>query len=109
MKKETGVSLDVLMTGQVLSGKIKKSGYTIAEIQRKLKLACPQPVYRWINGQTLPSIDNLYNLSKLLKVPMDELVVARQDEVWVQQVGCNRNENIRLKTYHSRILSMRMR
>lgn len=107
MKKETGISLDVLMTGQVLKEKIRKSGYTISEIQRKLKLACPQPIYRWIKGETLPSIDNLYGLSRLLKVSMEELVVARQDEAWVLRWNCNPCRRIFLE-YFSKIWNMRM-
>ena len=100
MKKETGVSLDMQMTGQVLSHKIRKKGYTVAEIKRKLNLSCPQPIYRWFNGQTMPSIDNLYKLSMLLEVHMEDLVIPRQDEVWILHRVQNLAEYIRLKRYH---------
>ncbi len=107
MKKETCVSLDMQMTGQVLNGKIRKQGYTIAQIQKELKLSCPQPIYRWINGQTMPSIDNLYKLSTILNVHMEDLVVPRQDEVWILQ-GCeNQAQLVRLKRYHKTIHKMR--
>ena len=100
MKKKACVSLDMTMTGHVLNLMIKKRGYTVSEIQKELGLSCPQPIYRWINGQTLPSIDNLYKLSTLLEVHMEDLILPRQDErcvysrlhglymdqVW--QVGC---------------------
>ena len=99
MKKEVGISLDMWMTGQVLNNKIRKRGYTVAEIQKELKLSCPQPVYRWINGQTMPSIDNLYRLSKLLKVHMEDLVIPRRDDVWILHRSQNPAECIRLIKY----------
>ena len=55
MKKKACVSLDMTMTGHVLNLMIKKRGYTVSEIQKELGLSCPQPIYRWINGQTLPT------------------------------------------------------
>ncbi|MDE7417491.1 MAG: helix-turn-helix domain-containing protein [Lachnospiraceae bacterium] len=100
MKKEISVSLDMQMTGKVLSDMIRKRGYTIAEIQRELKLSCPQPIYRWMNGQTMPSIDNLYKLSTILNVHMEDLVIPRQDEVWILHRNQNLAKCIRLKKYH---------
>lgn len=100
MKKKTGVSLNVLMTGKLLGYFIRRSGYTIREIQRELMLSCPQPVYRWMNGQTMPSIDNLYKLSKILKVPMEELVLTEQDIAWDRIIGENPGEGKRLTAYY---------
>ena len=68
-------SLDAVQTGRKIENAIKQSGYSIRELQEMLGLSCPQPIYRWIRGCTLPSIDNLYMLSRILKVPMDELLV----------------------------------
>ena len=52
-------SLDMIMTGQILKNNIKKCGYTVREIQKLLNLSCPQPIYRWMRGRTMPSLDNL--------------------------------------------------
>lgn len=101
MKKETGVSLDMRMTGQLLKQMIRKHGYTVSDIQKELNLSCPQPIYRWLRGQTLPSIDNLYRLSTLLKVHMEDLVLPRQDEVWVIQRKRNPCQGKRLETYRN--------
>ncbi|MDR1495623.1 MAG: helix-turn-helix domain-containing protein [Clostridiales Family XIII bacterium] len=39
-----------------------------------------QTVYNWMNGRNLPSIDHLYDLSMLLTVPIDDIIVpARRD------------------------------
>ena len=71
----TFTTLDAVLTGKELGSAIKRSGYSIKELQGLLGLSCPQPIYRWIRGRTLPSIDNLYMLSRILEVPMDELLV----------------------------------
>lgn len=59
-ERYTPSSLDAIRTGQKIDSAIKQSGYSIRELQEMLGLSCPQPIYRWIRGRTLPSIDNLY-------------------------------------------------
>lgn len=70
-------SLDAVLTGRKLQDAIKQSGHSIKELQEMLGLSCPQPIYRWIKGRTLPSIDNLYMLSRILGVHMEDLLVPR--------------------------------
>ncbi len=76
-ERNSFTSLDVILTGQKLDSAIKQSGYSIKELQEMLGLSCPQPIYRWIKGRTLPSIDNLYMLSRILGVHMEDLLVPR--------------------------------
>ena len=85
IKKEISVSLDPVMTGHILNHMVRKRGYAVSDIQEELKLSCPQPIYRWFNGRTMPSIDNLYRLSRVLDAHMEDLVVPMQDEVWIKQ------------------------
>lgn len=73
--KAVYISLDVILTGQRIHSVMIERGYTVRQIQEMLNLSCPQPVYRWIHGYTLPSTDNLYRLSKVLGVSMENLLV----------------------------------
>ena len=73
MKKLT--TLDVKKTGQNLKQAIQDSDYTVRELQELLHLGCPQPIYRWMKGRTLPSLDNLYILCKLLGIAMEDVLV----------------------------------
>mgnify|MGYP000928528422 CR=1 FL=1 len=66
--------LDVSQSGKSLRYQIRRAGYNIREIQDYLHLSCPQPVYRWLRGKTLPSVDHLYALSRLFGVHMEELL-----------------------------------
>ena len=49
-------------------------GITVQDVKTHLYLGCVQSVYHWLDGQSLPTLDNLYALSELLQVPMDMLV-----------------------------------
>ncbi len=71
-------TLDMELSGKKLYAAIKKSGYSVRELQEKLFLSCPNPIYRWIHGSALPSIDNLYRLSRILDTPMEELLAVKQ-------------------------------
>ena len=44
------------------------------DIQEYLGFGCVQSVYRWLDGVSMPTVDNLYAISKMLQVPMDSIV-----------------------------------
>lgn len=81
MKKVSNMysGIDMEKTGQHLKKLISQHGYKVKDIQKFLGLSCPQPVYRWFGGRTLPSVDHLFSLSRLLHVHMEELLVAEGD------------------------------
>lgn len=76
-EKPVFTSLDVTLTAQRIHSVMLAYGYSVSEIQEILHLACPQSVYRWIRGYALPSVDNLYMLSKLFNMHMEDLLVER--------------------------------
>jgi hypothetical protein len=49
-----------------------------------------RPVYFWIAGKNLPSIDNLFILTEMLQVPIDEILIAKDE--YIQQRGENSHE-----------------
>ncbi len=75
MSNAVYVSLDVRLTGQRIHNVMKERGYTVRQIQEILNLSCPHPVYRWIHGHALPSTDNLYRLSKIFQIHMEDLLI----------------------------------
>lgn len=70
-------SIDMNCTGKRLKYYLKKHGYSVKMVQEYLHLACPQPIYRCFKGQTLPSVDHLLMLSRLVNVHMEELLVMK--------------------------------
>mgnify|MGYP002516839221 CR=1 FL=1 len=75
MSKAVYISLDLKLTGQRIHNVMKERGYTVRQIQEKLDLICPHTVYKWIHGCCIPSTDNLYRLSKILDVSMEDLLM----------------------------------
>jgi len=67
-------TIDLIETGSNLRRIMDQRGVTVKEIQQYLGLKSIQSVYHWIKGISLPSLDNLYALSELLQVSMDEIV-----------------------------------
>lgn len=68
-KKATGINLRRLMDQRHLS---------VKELQQYLQLGSVQSVYHWLNGICLPSVDNLYALSQLLQVPVDDILCGNR-------------------------------
>ena len=62
-------------------------GVTVQDVKVHLSLGCVQSVYHWLDGQSLPTLDNLYALSELLQVPMDMLVVGDRSYHPIKEAG----------------------
>ena len=64
-KKRTGIHLRRIMD---------ERGLSVKDIKDYLGLSSVQSVYHWLNGISLPTIDNLYALSELFQMPMDDML-----------------------------------
>ena len=71
-KKETRIDIRRIMD---------ERGITVKNVQEYLNLDSAQSVYHWLNGISMPSIDNLYALSELVCVPMDEIVCGNRKPI----------------------------
>ena len=68
--------IDVEETGKNISKLRKANGITVKELSRYLGMENTNSVYRWFRGETLPSLDNLYAISVVFGVSMNEIVVG---------------------------------
>lgn len=78
MTRHRNVIIDMELTGANIKRLMNEKGYSISLIIRELHLSSPQAVYSWFKGYTIPSIDNFVILSKILDVPIDELIVTKE-------------------------------
>ena len=69
--------IDLTATGAHLKELLEKRGVTVQDIQEAMGLASPQAVYRWLRGSNMPSVDNLYALSRFLDGPMNNVIVEK--------------------------------
>lgn len=71
-RKETGINLRRIMD---------RRGLSVKDIQQYLGLDSVQSIYHWLNGLSMPTLDNLYSLSALFQVTLDELVCGDREPV----------------------------
>ena len=76
---ETAVTypcIDLSATGRRITALREQRGLSVREVQDFLGLEYPQAIYKWQWGMCLPSVDNLLALARLLRVPMEEILVT---------------------------------
>lgn len=69
--------IDLAATGKNIIRLRKERGLTVRDLQAYFGFEEPQAIYKWQQGKSLPSVDNLYALGALLGVSMDEILVSR--------------------------------
>ena len=58
-------TIDMKATGIRIRQLMDERRLTVKDTRRYLNLASVQSIYHWLNGQSMPPIDNLYALSAL--------------------------------------------
>ena len=99
-------TINVKETGANLRRIMDKRGITAKEVQKYLNLASVQSVYYWWNGTNMPTIDNLYALSQLLRVPIDEIVCGNGKAILPKPIVLGTPCERRLYTYYKKIYEM---
>lgn len=67
--------IDLAATGNNIRRLRIERGLTVRDIQSYFGFEEPRAVYKWQNGESLPTVDNLYALGNLFGVPMDQILV----------------------------------
>lgn len=68
-------TIDLHATGENIVRLRKACGLSVRELQHYFGFEEPQAIYKWQQGKCLPSVDNLFALSCLLGVSMNEILV----------------------------------
>lgn len=70
--------IDMKATGKHLAEVMKEEGVSPKIFARIMGWEKPQAIYRWYYGETLPSIDTLSILAKILNRPIESLLITRE-------------------------------
>ncbi len=62
-------------TGQNIKQLMQQKGYTVSDFQEIFHFKNEVSIYKWRNGSSLPSIDNLVILSYLFDLSINEILV----------------------------------
>ena len=68
--------IDMAATGQRIRKLRQEKGIKVSEISQYMGFTEPQAVYKWQRGESLPSLDNLYALSRILGTSMEDILVG---------------------------------
>ena len=73
--------IDPVATGKNIVRLRTERGLSVRDLQSYFGFEEPQAIYKWQQGKSLPTVDNLYALGALLEVPMDEILVSARTKL----------------------------
>ena len=83
MERRQYPAIDPVGTGQMIKKIMQTEGFTVKDVQHYLGLDVPQSIYHWLEGKSVPSLDNLYALSELFRIPVDLMLKGNRQYVFV--------------------------
>ena len=79
--------IDMAATGENIARLRKERGLTVRDVQEWFGFEEPQAIYKWQQGKSLPTVDNLYALGTLLEVPMEKILVPCKSKLNIVSTG----------------------
>lgn len=67
--------INMVKTGENIIRLRKQSGLSVKELQEIFGFTTPQAIYKWQQGLSIPSIDNLIMLAEIFQVSIEEIIV----------------------------------
>lgn len=68
--------VDMVKTGKKIEELGKEKGISVQEIADELCLCSRNAVYKWMKGECLPEVGNLFSLAQMFEVSVEEIVVV---------------------------------
>lgn len=69
-------TINLKATGERIAMLRREAGITVAELSRFMGFNEPQAVYKWQRGESLPTVDNLFALSRMLGTTIEDILVS---------------------------------
>ena len=70
--------IDAIETGININDLRMSAGLSVKDIQNVFGFSTPQAVYKWIGGDSIPSVDNLVVLAKVLGVTINDIIICKE-------------------------------
>lgn len=71
--------VNTVATGQRIKSLRKAKGLKVEDISEYLGFTGPQAVYKWQRGDCLPEVSNLWALSRLFEVTIEDILVEYEE------------------------------
>ncbi len=85
MTAKTYPVIDMIATGANIRRLRLERSLTVRDLQGYFGFEEPRAIYKWQKGQSLPSLDNLFALSVLFQVPMEQILVAKPSKLHTRE------------------------
>ena len=69
-------TINLKATGARITQLRKEAGISVMELSQFMGFNEPQAVYKWQRGESLPTVDNLFALSKRLGITIEDILVS---------------------------------
>ena len=69
--------IDSIATGKTIKQLRLECGLTVRDLQDYFGFDAPQAIYKWQEGKTTPTVDNLIALGKLFGVPVESIIAVK--------------------------------
>ena len=66
--------IDLRSTGARINELRRERGITVDELRVYLGMNNPNSIYKWFRGEVLPTLENMYALSVILEVPINDII-----------------------------------
>lgn len=71
--------LDLKATGERINQLRKNNNLRVTDVAEYMGFESTQAVYKWQRGESLPTVDNLYALSRLLHTSVDDILIGEKE------------------------------
>lgn len=71
--------LDLQATGEQIKKLRVQKRMSVTDICEYMGFENPQAVYKWQRGESLPTVDNLFALSRLFDTPIDNILCEKKE------------------------------
>lgn len=68
--------INMQATGENIKRLRKAQGISVGELQDVFGFTNPQAIYKWQNGMSIPTLDNLVILASVLGTTIDDIIVT---------------------------------
>ncbi len=78
--------LDLRATGKRIRELRIANHLKVEDISEFMGFETPQAVYKWQRGQSMPTVDNLYALSALFNISIDEILCGNITDTEAERI-----------------------
>ena len=72
--------INTVATGKRIRELRRENHMRVTDLMDFMGLESVQAIYKWQRGESLPSVDNLFALSRLFGIPMDDILMEQEKE-----------------------------